>query len=150
MVESSGANAIVAEPLRGETAMPPQTIERRVEKLEEQMTTLQQLPARMDALSVQISQTREDLGAKISTMDAKISTMGAKISTMDARVSTMDARVSGMDARISGTEKSLREEILSSGDRILTRVRMLHEDVISRLALIQEGRRERSRSPRKK
>ena len=102
--------------------MPPQTIERRVEKLEEQMTTLQQLPARTDALSAQISQLREDLGAKISTMDA----------------------------RISGTEKSLREEILASGDRILTRVRMLHEDVISRLAPIQEGRRERSRSPRKK
>ena len=102
--------------------MPPQTIERRVEKLEEQVTTLQQLPARVDALSVQISQLREDLGAKISAMDA----------------------------RISGTEKSLREEILASDDRIRAQARMLHEDVISRLALIQEGRRERSRSPRKK
>jgi hypothetical protein len=91
--------------------MPPQTIERRVEKLEEQMTTLQQLPVRMDALSVQISQTREDMGA-----------------------------------RFSAAEKAL----IATEERILSRVRMLHEDVISRLALIQEGRRERSRSPRKK
>ena len=88
--------------------MPPQTIEHGVEKLEEQMTTLQQLPARMDALSVQISQTREDMGA-----------------------------------RFSAAEKAL----IATEERILTRVRMLHEDVIARLALIQEGRPHSRRSP---
>jgi hypothetical protein len=92
--------------------MPPQTIERRVEKLEEQVMNLQQLPARIDAVSMQISQLREDLGA-----------------------------------RISATEHSLRAEILASDDRILGQVRMLHEDVIARLALIQEGRPHRRRSP---
>ena len=79
--------------------MPPQTIERRVEKLEDQVMNLQQLPARMDALSLQISQLRED-----------------------------------MDAKISATEKSL----IASDERILAQVRMLHEDVVSLLALIQE------------
>ena len=73
--------------------MPPQTIESRVEKLEHHVTNLQQLPARIDALSAQISQLREDIGA-----------------------------------RFSATE-----------ERILAQVRVLHEDVISRLALIQEG-----------
>lgn len=85
--------------------MPPQTIENRVEKLEEHVTNLQQLPARIDALSVQISQLQEDMGA-----------------------------------RFSATEKALREEILAGDERILAQVRVLHEDVISRLALIQEGR----------
>jgi len=80
--------------------MPPQTIESRVEKLEEHVTSLQQLPARMDALSLQISQLREDMGA-----------------------------------RFSATEKAL----IASDERILAQVRMLHEDVVSRLALIQEG-----------
>ncbi len=80
--------------------MPPQTIESRVEKLEEPVTDLQQLPARIDALSVQISQLREDMGA-----------------------------------RFSATEKAL----IASEERILAQVRMLHEDVISRLPLIQEG-----------
>jgi hypothetical protein len=75
-----------------ETAMPPQTIESRLEKL--------------DALSVQISQLREDL-----------------------------------DAKISATEKALSEKILAGDERILTHVRVLHEDVISRLALIQESQR---------
>ena len=84
--------------------MPPQTIESRVEKLEDQVMNLQQLPARIDGLSVQISQLREDMGA-----------------------------------RFSATETSLREAILAGDERILAQVRMLHEDVISRLALIQEG-----------
>ena len=70
------------------------------------MTNLQQLPARIDALSVQISQLREDMGA-----------------------------------RFSATEKALT----ASEERILARVRMLHEDVMARLALIQEGRSTRRR-----
>ena len=82
--------------------MQRQTIERRVEMLEEHVMSLQQLPARMDALSVQISQLRDDLSTKISAL-------------------------------------------MASDDRILAQVRMLHEDVISRLTLIQEGRPKRGR-----
>ena len=69
-------------------------------KVEDRMTHLQQLPARMDALSVQMSQLREDLGAKISAIEVLL---------------------------------------IASEGRILAQVRMLHQDVISRLALIQEG-----------
>jgi hypothetical protein len=58
----------------------------------------------MDALSVQISQLREDMGAKFSA-----------------------------------TETTLREGIVAGDERILAQARLLHEDVISRLALIQEG-----------
>src|SRR5204863_8863460 len=87
-----------------ETEMPPQTIESRVEKLEQQVTNLQVLPGRMDGLSVQISQLRDDVGAQISA-----------------------------------TERTLREEIVAGDERILAQVRVLHEDVVSRLALIQEG-----------
>ena len=42
-------------------------------------------------------------------------------------------------AQISATERVLRDEILNGDERILAQVRVLHEDVISRLALIQEG-----------
>jgi hypothetical protein len=70
------------------------------------MTTLQQLPARMDALAVQMSQLREDLSA-----------------------------------RISATEKA----VIEGDERILAQARMMHEDVISRPALIQEGQPKRRR-----
>ena len=41
---------------------------------------------------------------------------------------------------------ALREEIRASDDEIMSQARALHEDVIARLALIQEG----GRRPRKK
>ena len=77
--------------------MPPQTIESRVEKLEE----------------CQMSPLQGDLVAKISAM-----------------------------------ERTLLQEIHSGNERILTQMRVFHEEVISRLALIQEGqaRRRRRRS----
>ena len=40
--------------------MPPQTLERHVESLEQRVTVLEQLPARVDHLAVQISQLRDD------------------------------------------------------------------------------------------
>jgi hypothetical protein len=77
------------------------------------VSNLRQLPARIDALSVQISQLREDVSARFST-----------------------------------TEKALREEIVAGDERILAQVRVLHEDLVSRLALIQEGQpRPRSHKP---
>ena len=91
-----------AKPLWKETAMPPQTTERRLEKLEEQVTNLQQRPARIDALSLQIRQVREDLGGQISAAE---------------------------------------QRLMASHERILAQMRVLHEDVVARLALIQEGRR---------
>ena len=105
-----GANALLME-----TELPPQAIESRVDKLEEHVANLQELPHRMDALSVQISQLREDLGAQISRLRE------------DAAVQS------------SATERTLREEIIAGDERIVAQVRVLHEDVISRLALIQEG-----------
>jgi chromosome segregation ATPase len=126
-----------------ETEMPPQTIESRVEKLEEQVTNFQDLPGRMDALSVQISQVREDLGAQIlqlrEEVDARFDAVDARFDAVDARFDAVDARFDEVGARISATERTLREEIVAGDERILTQVRVLHEDVVSRLALIQEG-----------
>lgn len=111
--------------------MPPQTIESRVEKLEQQVTNLQELPGRMDALSVQISQLRDDVGGQISQLGA--------------RVGGVEARIDALGARVSEMERTLREEIVAGDERILTQVRVLHEDVISRLVLIQEGQPRRRR-----
>ena len=55
--------------LRMENAMPPQTIERRVDNLEKRVTTLEHLPSRVDALSAQISQLREEMVARISATE---------------------------------------------------------------------------------
>lgn len=81
--------------------MAPQAIERRVDNLEKRVTILEQLPSRVDALSVQISQLRDEIHDGFSAMQA---------------------RIEAVDERLS------------------TQMRVLHEDVIARLVLIQEGR----------
>src|SRR5262245_27778951 len=95
--------------------MPPQTLEGRVESLESRVTVLEQLPARVDHLGVQISQLRDE-------MRVEFSAVRSDIVAGDERVVT-----------------SLREEIRVTAEEILRHARMLHEDLLSRIALIAEG-----------
>jgi hypothetical protein len=103
-----------------ETAMPPQTIESRVERLEQRVTALEQLPSRIDGLATQISQLRDEMHGGFSAMQTRV------------------------ESGEGETRRTLREEIQAVG----TQMRVLHEDVISRLQLIQEGqpRRRKRRS----
>ena len=48
--------------------MSPQTLVRRVEKLEERVTILEELPARIDDLTLQISQLREEMRGEFSAV----------------------------------------------------------------------------------
>ena len=75
--------------------MPPQTLESRIGSLEHRVTTLEELPGRIDDLTLQVSQLRSEMRAEFSAVRADMAT---------------------------GSE-----------------MRALHEDVISRIALLQEG-----------
>jgi hypothetical protein len=52
--------------------MPPQTIETRLEQLEQRVTILEQLPARIDDLTLQIVQLREEMLAAISASETSL------------------------------------------------------------------------------
>lgn len=80
--------------------MQPQTIDSRVERLETRVTALEQLPARMDAFELRLSQFQDEVRVEFSA-----------------------------------TRSGLRQEIRE----LSAQMRMLHEDVLSRLALIQES-----------
>ena len=91
--------------------MPPQTLAARTERLEERVTALEELPARIEALTLQVSQLREEMHAEFSAVRTEIR---------------------------AGDEETRR--VLGEADeRILTQARVLHEEMISRLALSQEG-----------
>jgi hypothetical protein len=81
--------------------MRPQTLAAWTERLEERVTALGQLPARIDALTLQVSQLLEEMHAEFS---------------------------------------AIRTEMQSGDEKILTQARVLHEELISRLALIEESR----------
>jgi hypothetical protein len=91
--------------------MPPQTLERRVESVEQRVTVLEQLPARVDHLVVQISQLRVEMHVEFSAVRSEI--------------------VAGDDRLLT----TLREEI----GAVMTQSRVLYEDLKASLILIQEG-----------
>jgi hypothetical protein len=52
----------------GEDAMSPQALEKRVDRLEERVTTLEQLPGRLDALTFELSQFRIEVRDEFSAL----------------------------------------------------------------------------------
>lgn len=80
--------------------MTPESFAERVLRLEGQMTSLQDLPKKVDDLALQISQLRVDLRGEIAAMRRDVS------------------------AEIAETRRHMR---------------VLHEDVIARIAQLQEG-----------
>src|SRR4029453_17485708 len=110
--------------------MPPQTLERRVERLEHRVTILRQLPARVEALAVQISQLRDE-------MHVEFSAVRNEIGAGDERVigSLREEICAGHDHVIA----TLREDIRAGDQSVMTQARVLHEDLKASLMVIQEG-----------
>ena len=96
---------------REERTMPPQTIGNRVDRLEQRVTELERLPDRMSALESQIVQLRAEMRDEFSAVRQEIR------------------------AGDEETRRVLGERI----DETNRHMRVLHEDVIGRLAVIQEG-----------
>ena len=91
--------------------MPPQPIESRVTSLERRMTESEQLPGRIDDLTSQVSQLRTEMRVEFSAVRVELRREIAE----------------------QGAASAARDEALG------IQMRMLHEDVISRFALLQEG-----------
>jgi uncharacterized coiled-coil protein SlyX len=146
-----------------ENAMPPQTLENRVEKLEERVTILEQLPARVDALGMQISQLRDEMTAGFSAISGRcdalektlrdeirgeIRGVNERIDGVNERIDGVNERIDGVDVRIDATGVRIDAMGVRIGgleERLSTQMRVLHEDVIARLQLIQEGQPRRKR-----
>lgn len=89
------------------------------------MEGLQALPARMDAVESQILQLRGE--------------MRDGFSAIDKRFEAVDKHFGAVDARLDDLKKQIKE-----GDEETKRyMRVLHEEVLSRIATLQEGRKKR-------
>src|SRR3977135_1204188 len=97
-----------------ERTMASQTLVSRVHKLEERVTLFEQLPARADALGLQISQLRDEMRAEFSATRLRDEETNQRIGV-------------------------LQEETNRRFEETNGRISVLHEDIIGRLALIQEG-----------
>ncbi len=96
--------------------MPARTLESRVDSLERRVDTLEQLPARMTALESQIVQLRAEMRDEFSAIRHE------------------------MRSGDQETRRVLREELRAGDEETRTLMRVLHEDVINRIALIGDAR----------
>lgn len=91
------------------------------------VTTLEQLPARIDDLTSQISQLRTQMRAEFSAVRAEMATGFAAV------------------------RSEVAAEVAEKTDSLATRMLVLHQDVIAPIALLQEGlSRPPTRKPRRK
>jgi predicted phage gp36 major capsid-like protein len=117
--------------------MPPQSLVKRVENLENRVTTLEQLPARVDALASQISELRDEMRIGFSAIESKIQAGDEET----RRVLREEIRAGDSEVvRLLGDEiHSTRDKLLAAREDDRREVRMLHEEVLSRIALLREG-----------
>jgi hypothetical protein len=95
--------------------MPPQTLESKVEDLETRVTRLEELPARIDDLTSQVSQLRTEMRDEFSAVRTEMADGFATV------------------------RSELGADIEARTDALAVQMRMLHEDVIARIALLHAG-----------
>lgn len=112
------------------------------------MATLETLPARVAAVELQIVQLRDEMREGFSAIHQELHGMNDRFQGMDDRFRgmeerflRMDEQFLGVDERFRGLEEALRQEIRAGDEETRRYMRVLHEEVISRIAAIQEGRR---------
>ena len=101
--------------------MTTQTLVTRVDSLEERVTRLEELPARIDGLTLQVLQLRDEMHSEFSAVRGEIR------------------------AGDEETRRILRDDIRTGLDEVMRHARVLHEDQKAALALISEGRRSRNK-----
>ena len=99
--------------------MAQKSLERRVEMLEKRVDILEQLPERVRAVELQIVQLREDLHGEFSALATGLR--------------------SEIRAGDEETRRVLREEMRELFADNQRQMRILHEDVIARIATIRQG-----------
>ncbi len=163
--------------------MPPETFVGRVESLESRVIVLEQLPEKLDALALQISQMRDEMRGEFSALRSEIRTGDEETRRVlrdEIRAGDEETRRVLRDEIRAGDEETrrvLRDEIragdeetrrilrdeIRTGDEETRRVLrdeiragdeesrrnalVLHEHVISRIALMQEGTRGETKRP---
>lgn len=110
--------------------MQERSIVERVEILERTVEALETLPDRVTRVELQLVQLRDEMRGEFSAIRGEMGVGFAAIRGAGGEGLTLAA---------------LRADIREGDEETRRYMRVLHEDVIARLALIQEGRR-----PRKK
>jgi hypothetical protein len=133
--------------------MSTQTLVKRVEALERQMSEMSTLPARVEELSTQLWQFRVEVREEFSAVRAEIADLRAELRAEVGSLrgegknlrTEFDAFRVEVAERFDTLASTLRAEIRSGDEETRHQMRALHEDLVGRIALLQEGLRPRNR-----
>jgi hypothetical protein len=112
--------------------MPPLPLGRRVAVLEEKVNTFVDVPARVGAVEIQLVAVRHDLTGLRNNLTA----LREDFESIRVEVRTEFVSVR---AEAAAMEERLRGEIRNGDAETRRQMRVLHEEVISRITLLQEG-----------
>ena len=124
--------------------MDPQTLTNRVEILETKVEELAKLPDRVGALELQVSQLRTEMRVEFSAVRGEMRELNAGVRQ------EMHELNDGLRREMHELNEETRRELGGRIDDLGTHMRVLHEEVISRIALLDEhwnGRRSTRHSP---
>src|SRR6266705_210754 len=117
-----------------EMPMEPQTLESRVESLEQRVTLLEQLPGRVDALTLQVSQLRDEMHAEFSAVRGEI-----RAGDEETR-RVLREEMGSLEVRVREDMRVLSATITVGHQEIMAQARTLYEDMQRRSAILEEGR----------
>ena len=117
--------------------MPRQSVENRFERLERRVTGIEQLPARMDRLELQIVQLRAEMRDEFSAIRREIRA-GDEGSLRNLREEIRNGNVTIVTALTEQVEDA-RTESRSLFEDARRENRVLFEEALARIANIQEG-----------
>jgi hypothetical protein len=132
--------------LSAEPGMPPSPLTHRVQILEEKVERLEQLPARIDVIELQILQFRDEVRIECSEIleEMREGLDGVR----DGLRGEMRELHAQAIARIALTEQTLLHEVGQLDERAASRdaetrrvMRVLYEDLIDQIATLGEGSR---------
>ena len=118
----------------------------RVEILEQTVSNLAALPARVAAVGQQVSQLRDEVRVEFSAVRAE---MGQQIQGSEERL-RVEMRSLNEETRreMQRLNEQTRHEMAALNAETGAQMRVLHEDVIGRIATLGEAPRRQNRPPR--
>ena len=126
--------------------MPPQVLVNRVASLEQRVTDLERLPQRITAVESQVVQLRTEMRDEFSAVRGEMKDMRESLRTEIAETgAALRAEMNEMGAALREEIADTRQSLGGQIDQLGREMRVLHEDVIGRLAVIQEGQSSRRR-----
>ena len=116
------------------------TLTKRMDLVEHRLVALEVLPDRIAALESQFLLLRDEMRAEFSAIRIEMRRGDEVIE----RVLREEIRAGDEETR-----RVLRDEIRAGDEETRTLMRILHEDVIAKIGVLQEGLNGRSRRPKR-